>query len=55
MKEKDVQNSMLNQRSYIWISALTLHESFSASPLASVHRLFFSLHVLVMTSKIGQK
>ena len=42
IREKEVQNSTLNQRSYIWISACTLRRRFSANlctDAASVHRL----------------
>ena len=51
IKEKDVQNSALNQRSYTWVLAWKLREN---GPLASVQGSF-DLHVGVMTRRIGQK
>ena len=53
-KRKDVQNSTLNQRSYIWILVWTLCEEVR---LACVQTpgLFFGVHVPVMTHRIRQK
>ena len=49
----DVQKSMLNERSYIWILVWTLREDVR---LACVNTpgLFFGLHVPVMTHRIRQ-
>ena len=58
IKEKDVQNSAVNQRSYTWVLAWKLRENVRLAcyrrPLASVQGSF-DLHVGVMTRRIGQK
>ena len=58
LKEKDVQNSALNQRSYTWVLAWKLWENVRLAcyrrPLASVQGSF-DLHVGVMTRRIEQK
>ena len=57
-KDKDVQNSTLNQRSYTWVLAWKLRENVRLAcyrrPLASVQGSF-DLHVRVMARRIGQK